>query len=222
MQNVATSGTSLFGLIGHFRDEVKSLIRNEIQLAKTEISEKLAKFGRNAVALAIGGVSAFAGLIMLLAGLSSLLSYAFESLGMSRSLAFFLGALIIGLLAALTGFILITKAAKTFSQESVAPEKTLDTLKQMKPGTHEAAAATDYTPAEPKRSSDEIKATVTSTQQEIGETAEEISQRLKPAYMGYVIKEKIKEHPVRSSVIGAGTGLLGFLVIWRRWRHARA
>src|SRR4051794_30674266 len=96
MRNAATSGTSLFGLIGDFRDEVKTLIREEIELARTEMSEKLSRFGRNAASLAAGAIAAFAGLIILLASLSSLLSFAFEHLGMQRSLAFFLGALIIG------------------------------------------------------------------------------------------------------------------------------
>src|SRR5438874_2085445 len=101
MRTVSTSGTSLFGLIGHFRDEIKNLIKEEVALAKVEMSEKLARFGRNAVGLAVGAIAAFAGLIILLASLSSLLSYAFESLGLDRSLAFFIGALIVGGLAAL-------------------------------------------------------------------------------------------------------------------------
>src|SRR5437773_1183550 len=125
----ATSETSLFGLIGHFRDEIKILIHEEVALAKTEMSEKISALGRNAVSLAVGGVAAFAGLIIVLASLSSLLSYAFEKAGLQRSLAFFIGALLIGGLAALVGFGFITKARKRLAKESLAPEKTLHTLK---------------------------------------------------------------------------------------------
>ena len=40
------------------------------------------------VGLAAGGIAAFAGVIILLASLSSLLSFAFENAGIDRSLAF--------------------------------------------------------------------------------------------------------------------------------------
>src|SRR5947209_11824333 len=133
--NSTTSETSLFGLIGHFRDEVKTLIKQEVELAKAELSEKISRFGQHAMLVAIGGVAAFAGLIILLASLSSLLAFAFEKAGLARSLAFFIGAFVIGGGAALVGLGFVFKALKAFSQESLAPEKTLHTLKQLKPGS---------------------------------------------------------------------------------------
>ena len=71
MRNSTTSETSLFGLVGQFGEEIKTLIRQEVELAKVELSEKMTRLARNAILLAIGGVAAFAGLIILLAGLSS-------------------------------------------------------------------------------------------------------------------------------------------------------
>ena len=217
MRNATTSETSLLGLIGHFRDEIKILIQEEVALAKTEMSEKMSRFGRNAVSLAIGGVAAFAALIILLASLSSLLSYAFENAGLQRSLAFFIGALIVGGVCGLVGVGFITKARKGFSKESLAPEKTLHTLKTIKPnGGIERPA--DSIP-QPERSSNEIEASIGTTKQEVAATADEISERLTPRYMACVVKKKVQEHPVRSSLIGAGT--VSGLLIWRRVRHAR-
>src|SRR5438105_15952795 len=115
MHNVATSETSLFGWIGHLRDEIKILIQEEIQLAKAEMAEKLSRLGRNAGLMAAGGVAALAGLIILLASLSSLLSFAFERAGLDRSLAFFIGALIIGGGTAVAGLIFVTNVLETFS-----------------------------------------------------------------------------------------------------------
>jgi hypothetical protein len=221
MDNVATSETSLFGLIGHLRDEIKTLIQEEIQLAKAEMSEKLSRLGRSAGLMAAGGIAALAGLIILLASLSSLLSFAFERAGLDRSLAFFLGALVIGGGAALGGLIFVTKALKTFSEESLAPEKTLHTLKEIKPGVAHQTHQRPVSTAHLKRSSDEIEASIITTRKEAGQTAEEISERLTPRYMVKTIGRKIQAHPVRAGVIGAGTGLLSFLMIWRR-RHARA
>jgi len=216
MRNIFTSETSLFGLIGRLRHEVKTLIREEVQLAKTEISEKISRFGRNAAWLAAGGVAALAGFIILLASLSSLLSFAFESAGLSRSLAFFLGALIIGGGAVLFGLGSIKKAVRCFSEEPLAPEKTVHTLKDLKPGS----ASEVPRPARPgpKRSSSEIEASVVTTRKEVGQTAEEITERLTPRYWGQTIKRQVRSHPLRASFIGAGTGLLSFLVIWGR-RH---
>jgi len=220
MRNLSTSETSLFGLVGHFRDEIKNLIKEEIALAKAEMSEKISFFARNAVGLAAGAIAAFAGLIILLAGLSSLLSFAFESAGIQRSLAFFIGALIIGALAALIGFGFVAKAVKTFSKESLSPEKTLHSLKKIKVTGSEEEAESGYTTPQPRRSSNEIEASVETTRKEVGATAEEITHRLTPRHVGHVVKLKIQAHPVRTGFIGAATGVLSFLMIRWRIRHA--
>ena len=219
MRNGASSEVSLLGLIRHFRDEIKTLIHEEIALAKAELSEKISRFGRNAVFLGAGAVAAFAGLIILLASLSSLIAFGFEQLGMARSLAFFLGALIIGGGVALLGFAFVAKAAKTFSKESIAPEKTIETLKKLKPAGAEAAAHPSHAP-EDKRSSKEIEASVEMTRKEAGETAERITERLTPQHVGHVVSQKIQEHPVRTGLIGAGTGALGWWIVHRRRQHA--
>jgi hypothetical protein len=222
MRNISTSETSLVGLIGHFRDEIKNLIRQEVDLVKTEMSEKMGRFGRNAIWLAAGAVAAFAGLILLLASLSSLISFAFESAGVSRSLAFFLGALIIGGGAVAAGFGLVAKAARTFSSESLAPQKTLHSLKKFNTGSVEEKAAAMQHPLPVKQSSDQIEASIGATRREVGETAEEISHRLRPGYMNHIVKAKIQAHPLRSSLLAVGTGFLSSLMVLRRARHAHS
>ena len=222
MRNCTTSETSLFGLVGQFGEEIKTLIRQEVELAKVELSEKMTRLARNAILLAIGGVAAFAGLIILLAGLSSLISYALENVGLHRSLAFFIGALVIGGGAALVGFGFLEKAMKTFSHESLAPEKTLESLKKLK-GTQVAAKPVPaHSSPHPKRSSDEIEASIGATRREVGETVDEISERLTTHHMKQVVKRKVQAHPYRFSFIAAGTGLLSSLMIGRRLRHAKA
>ena len=41
MRNITSSETSLLGLIEHFGDEIKTLIRQEIEFAKAEMSAKI-------------------------------------------------------------------------------------------------------------------------------------------------------------------------------------
>jgi hypothetical protein len=220
MRHTATSGMGFFSLIGHFRDEIKALIRQEVELAKAEVSEKLSRLGRNAVLLATGGVCAFAGLIILLASLSSLLAFLFEMAGLQPSLAFFLGALLTGGVCAFAGAMFLARGIKKISDEPLTPEKTMITLKKLKGST--ASQPTHPQPAASRRSSNEIAANIDATRKEAGATAEEITQRLKPRYIGQVVQRDIQAHPLHYSVIGAATGLMGFLVLRRRRRNAHA
>jgi hypothetical protein len=71
----------------------------------------------------------------------------------------------------------------------------------------------------PKRSSDEIESSIETTRKEVGQTADEITERLTPRHMGHVIKSKIQAHPLRTGLISAGTGLISFLMIRRRFQH---
>ena len=89
------------------------LTRQEVQLAKAEWSEKASCFGRNAAGLAVGGAASFAGLLVLLLGLSALLGFAFESAGLNPRLAFFMGAFIIGGAIVLAGLAMVMKAFRT-------------------------------------------------------------------------------------------------------------
>src|SRR5689334_6508799 len=107
MRNTATSETSFIGLLKDFKTEVIVLIKQEVDLAKAEISEKISFFGKNAVNLLIGGFVAYAGAIVLLIGLGALIGFAFQKAGLSAPLADFLGWAIIGLIVAGVGGLFI-------------------------------------------------------------------------------------------------------------------
>ena len=144
MQRTVDPETSLFGLVRELRDETKTLIKQQIQLAKTEMSEKLSCFGKNAAFLGVGGFIAYAGLIVLLAGLASLLAYAFANAGLQPFMANFLGLAIVGFVVALAGAAFIMKALNAFKGASLAPEKTLHSLQ----GTGEAGRGHAHAGAE--------------------------------------------------------------------------
>src|SRR5437667_11744019 len=80
------SKTSIFGLIGDLKDETKTFIKEEVQLAKAEISENISHMGRNAVGLAIGGFVACAGLIVFLAGPRLVIWFGLEEVGLATPL----------------------------------------------------------------------------------------------------------------------------------------
>lgn len=86
MQTSTAPRTSLRRLFRALTSDAKTFIRQEVQLAKTEIGEKLSEFGRNAAALAIGRFVAYAGLIVFLLSLGCLLAGLSSSPGCPRVL----------------------------------------------------------------------------------------------------------------------------------------
>ena len=122
---------SLGQILRDLRDETSTLLRQEVDLAKTEISEKAARTGSNLGSLAVGGAVAFAGALALLAavtlGLVSLLSQS-----MSPEVAMWLAPLIVGLVLAAVGYSLVQKALQALKQEGIAPKRTTQSLKENK------------------------------------------------------------------------------------------
>lgn len=128
---------SIVTLVKNLRDETTTLLKQEVDLAKTEMSEKAAKIGRNVAYLAVGGLVAYAGVLFVLLGLSLLVSWGLERAGLSREVALWLGPALIGLLVGLVGFVLVQKARHTLSNESLKPEKTIQSLKEDKVWTQQ-------------------------------------------------------------------------------------
>jgi len=122
---------SIGQLLKELRDETSTLLRQEVDLAKTEIAEKASRTGKNLGSLALGGSVAFLGALALLAaviyGLTSLLNQ-FMSVGV----AIWLAPLIVGLVLAAIGYSLVQKALATLRQESLTPRRTTQTLQENK------------------------------------------------------------------------------------------
>jgi hypothetical protein len=62
--------SSIVYLLKNLRDDTTTLVRDEISLAKTEISDKIASTARNVGYLAAGALVAYAALIMILLGIT--------------------------------------------------------------------------------------------------------------------------------------------------------
>ena len=122
---------SIGQLLKELRDETTTLLRQEVDLAKTEMSEKASRVGTNLGSLAVGGSVAFLGALALLAavvyGLTSLLNQ-FMSVGV----AIWLAPLIVGVVLAAIGYSLVKKALATLRQESLTPTRTTQTLQENK------------------------------------------------------------------------------------------
>ena len=124
--------SNLVYLLKKLRDDTTTLVRDELSLAKTEISEKVATTSRNVGYLAAGALVAYAALLLILQGLSLMLREQFILRGMSEANANLLGFLIVGVVVGIIGSVLIMKALNTLKTESLTPTKTAETLKEDK------------------------------------------------------------------------------------------
>ena len=224
MQSISFTGISLFGLFRSLKENIRDLARTEVALAKKEMIDKLSSYRSHAITLAIGGAIAYGGLIVFLAGLGLLLAWGLQNAGLEPMLANFIGLGAVGLLVIFVGAIMVLIASKGFSKESLAPEKTLETIRHLK-GTEQPSFAERLTKEKatakahtPKRSAEEMQREAIATEDRIGRTLEEIAYRTSPARVKERATAQIQAHPYRCSLLALGTGLLSSLMLTRRLR----
>ena len=217
MEATAPSNTSILGLVRALTDDTKTFFRQEIELAKAEFSEKLAALTRNGVMLAAGGLVAYAGFIIFLMGLGWLIAWALQKAGLEPVLAGFIGLTAVGLLVVATGTAFLLKGLKVLSKESLAPQRTIQTIQKMKGAEAQTVAVENPEPA-PKPSSKEMQARVESTENRMGETLDELGRRLSPHHIKTQVKRRIQENPYKSGLLALGAGLISGLFL-RRGAH---
>ena len=114
---------SLGELFASLSKDTTTLVRQEIELAKTEISEKVSETGKNVASLVVGGAIAYAALLFILAAIA---------VGLAQIMEPWLAVLIVGVVVAIVGFILVQKGMNALKHMNFVPEKTIATLKEDK------------------------------------------------------------------------------------------
>ena len=214
--------TKAFGMPRLMKDygrELKTLIQDEVKLAKTELSEKVNIMKSNAISFGVGLFVAFAGIIVLSLGLGRLFALALANLGWSEDLANFVGIAATGLVVALIGLIFLLKAIKTFSSESLKPERTLETLRELRgkeeiPVTNTVEEEKEPEPAK-QPTKEELEARIHHTRAEMRQTARQVGKRMAMASMAAFATRHIRRHPIRMLTLGVGAALA------MRQRHKR-
>jgi amino acid transporter len=102
--------------------QTAELIKQEMRLAKAELSEKLSDVGRHAAMIAAGAVFALAALMAVTAGVVLLLI----ELGVIPWLAAVITAAVMGLVA----FLLAQSGIAALRTKSIAPVETMHSLKE--------------------------------------------------------------------------------------------
>ena len=114
---------SLGELFSELSQETTTLIRQEVQLAKTEMSQKASRVGKDVGFLAAGGAVAYAGLLAIVAGVIALLGLV---------IPLWLSALLVGVVVATIGYFLVRRGLDALKQEELVPHQTMETLKEDK------------------------------------------------------------------------------------------
>ncbi len=120
---------SLGDLVKELTGEIRSLFRQEVELARTETGEKLTRVGTRTAALAVAGAVALIGGLFLIEAVVRGLTALFD-LFMPLGIAVWLAPLIVGGALAIVGYALLRRALDRLKHESVAPQKTKQTLEE--------------------------------------------------------------------------------------------
>ena len=169
---------NILDLVKSLRDDTTGLIRDEVALAKTEISEKIATASRNVGYLAVGALVAYAGLIFLLVAVGFILRAMFLAGDVSEPVANLLSFLIVGVIVGGVGASLVMKAINTLKKESPIPTKTVKTLEEDKEwGTKESLMKNEEVQNTEDRSSSEIASDIRERRNRMDETLGELSNQ---------------------------------------------
>lgn len=110
-------------LFAELSRETSTLVRKEVELAKTELSSKASDLGRHLGVLAVGGAVAYAGFLVIVMGLA---------VGLADLIWDWLAFVLVGLLVAVVGYVLVQRGLDALKKAHLAPHETIRTLKEDK------------------------------------------------------------------------------------------
>lgn len=121
MPQITREDRSIGELFSQLTHDLGVLVRQEAELAKTEMTSKVSRLSGHAMSLATGGIVAFVGAQALVAAL--ILGLA--DIGISP----WLSALIVGALLTIAGFMMIQTGRARLKEVNLKPKRTIETLK---------------------------------------------------------------------------------------------
>ena len=113
---------SLGELFADLARETSTLVRQEVELAKTEMTQKASRAGKDVAMMAAGGAVIYAGFLALLAALIAGI--------VAAGLAPWLSALIVGVAVVAIGGALVWQGLAALRRVNLAPRQTIETLKE--------------------------------------------------------------------------------------------
>ncbi len=112
---------SLGALFGELLHDTQKLLRQEVALAKSEVSQKASVAGSAVTYLAIGGFIAYAGFLAIVFAIIA-------ALGLIMPV--WLSALIVGLVVAIIGYLVLQQGLNNLKANKLVPHQTIQSLKE--------------------------------------------------------------------------------------------
>ncbi len=113
---------SLGDLFSELATETSTLVKQEVALAQTELTQKATKVGKNVGYLVVGGAVAYAALLAFTAALIILLG--------NLLINYWLAALIVGIVVAVVAVVMIMSALNALKNTGITPTQTVETIKE--------------------------------------------------------------------------------------------
>lgn len=110
-------------LFGQLSQDLGLLVRQEAQLAKTEVQAKISRLTTDLVSLATGGIVALIGALALAAAVILLL---IDPVGLDPWLA----ALLVGAVLGMAGYVMLQKGLRDMRGIDPTPRRTVESLKE--------------------------------------------------------------------------------------------
>ena len=122
MTSVPHNDTRSIGqLFTELVNETRTLIRQEVALAKVEVTEKAAWAGRNAGMAAAGGLILLLGALPIIAGII---------IALGHKIGYATSSFLVGFLFLIAGAVMVMKAVKAFKTQPLAPTQTTAQVKE--------------------------------------------------------------------------------------------
>jgi hypothetical protein len=109
-------------LFGQLSEDMTLLVRQEVQLARAELSEKLSRLTTNLVSVIAGGFVAYVSALALVAAL-------ILALNDLASISPWVSALIVGAVLAIAGYALLRRGIGELKRVDLAPRRTVENIK---------------------------------------------------------------------------------------------
>jgi Putative Actinobacterial Holin-X, holin superfamily III len=113
---------SLGEVFGQLTQDMTLLVRQEVQLARTELGEKISGATTKVISIAAGGLVAYVGALALVAAL-------ILALHDLAGIAPWVSALIVGGLLVIVGYVMLQRGRRELKQTDLTPRRTVETLK---------------------------------------------------------------------------------------------
>jgi hypothetical protein len=120
-QQIAKEEQSLGALFSELAGETSLLVRQEVALAKTELTQKATVVGKNIGFLAVGGLVGYAALLAIIAA---------AIIGLANFVPAWASALIVGVVVGIVAVVLILSALNSLKKTNLTPTETVESIKE--------------------------------------------------------------------------------------------